>query len=82
MALLSPLTINKYTVKYSFAFSKEITKNDCNYVMANYVMASLEVESLFIIIPLEETIGNCVNDLFFDNSKIDYLTEQDVYDSV
>ena len=77
MALLSPLTINKYTVKYLFAFSKEITKNDCNYVMA-----SLEVESLFIIIPLEETIGNCVNDLFFDKSKIDYLIEQDVYDSV
>ena len=45
-------------------------------------MASLEVESLFIIIPLEETIGNCVNDLFFDKSKIDYLIEQDVYDSV
>ena len=43
-------------------------------------MASLDVESLFTNIPLEETIENCVNDLFFDKSKIDNLTKQDVYD--
>ena len=41
----------------------------------NYVMASLQVKSLFINIPLEETIENCVNDLFFDKSKIDNLTK-------
>ena len=75
MPILSPLAINEYTVKDSFAFAKEIAKTDYNYVMA-----SLDVESLFTNIFLEETIENCVNDLFFDKSKIDNLTKQDVYD--
>ena len=57
------------------AFVKEITKTD-----SNYAMASFDVKSLFTNIPLEETIKNCVNDLFFDKSKIDNLTKQDVYD--
>ena len=43
-------------------------------------MASLDVDSLFTNIPLEETIEKCVNDLFFDKSKIDNLTKQDLYD--
>ena len=43
-------------------------------------MASLDVESLFTNIPSEETIENCVNDLFFDKSKIDNLTKRDAYD--
>ena len=75
MSILSTLTINEYTVKDSFAFAKEITKADYKYFMA-----SLDVESLFTNIPLEETIENCVNDLFFDKSKIDNLTKQDLYD--
>ena len=75
MPILSPLTANEYTVKDSFAFAKEITETDCNYVMA-----SLDVESLVTSMPLEETIENCVNDLFFDKSKIDNLTKQDLYD--
>ena len=37
-------------------------------------MASLDVENLFTNIPLEETIENCINDLFFEKSKIDDLT--------
>ena len=74
--ILSPLTINEYTVKDSFfPFAKEITKSD-----GNYVIASLDVESLFTNIPLEETIENCVNDLFFDRSKINNPTKQDLYD--
>ena len=31
--VLSPLTINEYTVKHFFRFDKEITKTGCNYVM-------------------------------------------------
>ena len=74
MPVLSPLTIIQYTVKDSFAFAKEITK--ANY---NYVMASLDVENLFTNIPLEETIENCANDLFLDKSKIDNLAKQGLY---
>ena len=43
-------------------------------------MDTLDIESLFTNIPLVETIENCVNDLFFDKSKIDNLTKQDLYD--
>ena len=43
-------------------------------------MASLDVGSLFTSIPLETAIENCANDLFFDKSKIDNLTKQDLYD--
>ena len=75
VTVLSPLSINEYTVNNSFAFAKEITKTNCNYLMA-----ILDVESLFTNIPLEETIENCVNDLFFDKYKIDNLTKQDVHD--
>ena len=75
MPILSPLAIIVYTVRDSFAFTKEITKTDFNYVMA-----SLDVGSLFTNIPLEELIENCVNDLLLDKSKIDNLTKQDVYD--
>ena len=73
VTVLSPLAINEYTVNDSFAFAKEITN-------CNYLMAILDVESLFTNIPLEETIENCVNDLFFDKYKIDNLTKQDVHD--
>ena len=73
--ILSPLTINEYTVKDSFASSKEITKPD-----GNYVMASLDVEWLFTNIPLQKTIENCLNNLFFDKCKIGNLTKQDLYD--
>ena len=74
MPILSPLAINEYTFKDSFAFAKEITKTDCNYVMA-----ILDVKSLFTNIPLEKMIEGCVN-LFFDKSKIDTLNKQDKYD--
>ena len=50
--------------------AKEIYKTNCDYVIA-----SLDVESFFTSIPSEETIENCVNDLFFDKSKIDNLTK-------
>ena len=40
--------------------AKEIYKTNCDYVIA-----SLDVESFFTSIPSEETIENCVNDLFF-----------------
>ena len=74
MPILSPLAINEYTDKDSFAFAKEIRKT-----YYNYFMASLDVESLFTNIPLEETIENSVNYLFFEKSKSDNLTKLDVY---
>lgn len=59
--ILSPLTINKYTLKESFAFGKKIAKIDFRYAMA-----SLDVENLLTNIPLEEKIENC----FLKNLKL------------
>ena len=56
--ILSPLTTNEFTVKNSFDFAEEVVNYD-----HNLYMASLDVESLFTNIPLEETIKNCDNDL-------------------
>ena len=48
--ILSPLTVNDYTVKGSFTFAKEVINFD-----HNLFMPSLEVESLFTNIPVDET---------------------------
>ena len=40
------LTTYEYTIKHTFAFPQEITKTDCNYVMA-----SLDGESPFKDLP-------------------------------
>ena len=56
--ILSPLTTNEFTGKNSFNFAEDVVHYD-----HNLYMASLDVESLFTNIPLEETIKNCDNDL-------------------
>ena len=65
MPILSPLAINEHTAKDFFAFVQEISKTDCNYVMV-----SLDVESLFTNMSLEGAIENCVNDFFLINLKL------------
>ena len=60
--ILSPLTVNDYTVKDSFTFAKEIINFD-----HNFFMASLDIESLFTNIPIDETIKHAVDNLFSSN---------------
>ena len=50
MPILKSLTSNEYTVKDSFAFAEEIVEQD-----SEFFMGSLDVDSLFTNIPLEET---------------------------
>ena len=57
--ILKPLTSNKYTVKYSFAFAEEIVEQD-----SEFFRGSLDVDFLFINISLEKTIEICANILF------------------
>ena len=59
VALLKPFTSNNYTVKDSFDFAKDITRQS-----SKLFMASLDVDSLFTNVPLDETIEICVNELF------------------
>ena len=71
---MSPLTTNEFTVKYSFDFAEEVVNYDHN------IMASLDVESLFTNIRLEETIKNYVNDLFSNDFYSRKLSRNDLYD--
>ena len=73
--ILPPLTINEFTVKKSFDFAEEVVSYD-----NKLYMASLDVESLFTNIPLEETIKNGVNDLFSNNFYSGKLSRKDLYE--
>ena len=70
---MSPLTTNEFTAKNSFDFAEEVVNYD-----HNLYMASLDVEFLFTNIPLEETIKNCVNDLFSNNFYSGKLSRKDL----
>ena len=59
MPTLKPLTTNKFTVNDSFHFAEEIVDQQ-----PDFFMGSLDVDSLFTNIPLEETIEICTNELF------------------
>ena len=62
--ILSPLTVNDYAVKDLFSFAKEFFNFD-----HNPFMGSLDIESLFINISIDETIKNAVGDLFSNNMR-------------
>ena len=72
--ILSPLTVDDYTVKDSFTFAKEVINFD-----HNLFMASLDVESLFTNIPVDETIKNAVDDLFSSNMYRGKLSKSELY---
>ena len=63
--LLDHLTRNEYTIKDSFEFASEVS----NLNLDNFVLASLDIESLFTNIPLDETIDIIGESLFKDSEK-------------
>ena len=64
--ILNPLTKNEYTVKDSFQFAEEICEQD-----PTLTMGSLDVDSLFTNIPLNETIDICINQLFENTDTVE-----------
>ena len=64
LKFLTPSTANEFTVIDSFHFAEEICQQD-----SNLHMASLDVDSLFTNIPLEETIDIWVDNLYNDNEN-------------
>ena len=62
--ILKSLTSNEYTVNDSFPFAEKTVEQD-----SQYFMGSLDVDSLFTNIPLEETIDICTNTLFENTEK-------------
>ena len=71
--LLRHLTSNEFTLKNSFEFAKIIYEQD-----AGLFMASLNVNSLFTNVPLDETINICVYELFRNDSSIHGLNKKQV----
>ena len=63
--LLKPFTSNNYTDKDSFGFAKDITQQS-----SKLFMASLDVDSLFTNVPLDEAIEICVNELFKSSQTV------------
>ena len=70
--ILSCLTINEFIVKDSFLFAKEIVEQD-----SNFYMGSLDVDSLFTNIPLEETINICTELICDQNDSIEGLNKSE-----
>ena len=73
--VLELLTTNKYTVKDSFKFSTEIVEQD-----SNNFMGSLDIDSLFTNILLEETIEICTNYLFKNEDIVHGLKKSEFKD--
>ena len=71
--ILCEITTNEYTVSNSFAFAREIRDQD-----STLYMASMDVDSLFTSIPLDETIDICINQLFQDKDTVSNLTKDDL----
>ena len=68
--ILKPLTTNKFPVKDSFHFAEEIVDQQ-----HDLFMGSLDVDSLFTNIPLEETIEICTNELFKESETVEGLSK-------
>ena len=66
--LLEPITNNMYTVKNSFKFAKEIADQG-----PGLFMSSLDVESLFTNIPLEETTSMYCCSLCISDAKVNNI---------
>ena len=72
VSILSCLTINEFTVKDSFSFAKKIVEQE-----SNFYMGSLDVDSLFTNIPLEETINICKESIYNENNSTEGLNKSE-----
>ena len=63
--ILNSITSNEYTIKDSFDFSSDILEQN-----ANLYMASLDIDSLFTNLPLNETIDICIENIFQNKNTV------------
>ena len=69
---LSSVTFNEFTVKDFFAFAEEIVHQD-----SKLFIGSLDVDSLFTNIPLEDTINVCTNLLYNNEDVIEGINKSE-----
>ena len=72
--LLKCFTMNEYTLKDSFEFAKDIANQN-----SNCFMASLDVDSLFTNVPLDETIKICIDELFESDMTVSGLNKTEMF---
>ena len=72
-SMLSLYSFNEYTVKNSFEFVNELQ----NLQADNTYLASFDVSSLFISIPLQQTIEIALDYTFESREKVEGLTRSD-----
>ena len=73
--LLKCFTMNECTLKDSFEFAKDITNQN-----SNCFMASLDVDSLFTNVPLDETIKICIDKLFKSDMTVSGLNKKEMFE--
>ena len=73
--ILELLTKNKYTVRDSFNFVIDIAEQ-----YSGNFMGSLDIDSLFTNIPLEETIQICTNNIFKNSDIVHGLKKSEFKD--
>ena len=71
--ILKPLTTSEFTVKDSFHFSEENVDQQ-----QDLFMCSLDLDSLFTSIILEETIKICTNELFKEYTAVEGLNKTEL----
>ena len=70
-SVINTFNIKQLYYKGLYSFAEEVVSIDCTYYMA-----SLDKESLFTNIPLEETINICVGKVFQKKMKVNNLTKE------
>ena len=70
-------TMNQYTLKDSSEFAKDITNQN-----SNCFMASLDVDSLFTNVPLDETIKICIDGLFKSDMTVSGLNKKEMFEII
>ena len=72
-SILSPLTVDEILVHNSLSFADEVSR-----FCPDHIMTSLDVETLFTNIPLNEVIDICIDDLFCDTNTLNNLDCSDI----
>ena len=72
LSFIQPFTTNEYTVRDTFHFVSMLDGKD-----HRLIMASLDVESLFTNIPLDETIDIVTKQVFAEKTRVNGLSKTD-----
>ena len=69
---MNSITSNEFILKDTFCFAKEIVEQD-----SSLVMGSLDDDSLFTNIPLDETINICINTVYSEQDVIQGINKEE-----